>query len=153
MTLLGKYWQNCMKQNYFMTEDLTHKPLYLSLGLIRFYEIPTPCLFGVGFAFIYLSQKVYSVRMGLHCFIMRLIYVYMISMQGNLVFMQWLQEKGLLKACMRCMERECRGVMHLKVGAACQDGYHWVCTRTRCEKTKSLRIGSFFCKSHLSLGA
>ena len=53
---------------------------------------------------------------------------------------------------MRCTERGCRGVMHLKVRAACQDGYHWVCTRTRCKKTRSLRIGSFFSKSHLSLG-
>jgi len=77
---------------------------------------------------------------------MRLLDLYLIIMQGNLVFIQWLQARGLLKDAMRCTARGCRGVMHLQVRAACQDGYHWVCSRTRCKKTKCLRIGSFFYK-------
>jgi len=83
---------------------------------------------------------------------MRLLDLYLIIMQGNLVLIQWLQARGLLKDPMRCTARGCRGVMHLQVRAACQDGYHWVCSRTRCKNTKCLRIGSFFTKSHLSLG-
>ena len=55
------------------------------------------------------------------------------------MFIQWLKARGLLKDSMRCTERGCRGVMHLKLKAACQDGYRWVCTRTCCKKVKLLR--------------
>ena len=117
-------------------------------AIIKFREVMNCHV--VAFA-IYFSRRVYSASFGLHRFMMRLLDLYLIIMQGNLVFIQWLQARGLLKDSMRCTQRGCRGVMQRKTRAACQDGYHWVSTRTRCKKTKSLRIGSFSTKSHLSL--
>ena len=77
----------------------------------------------VGFA-IYLSGSVYSVSFGLHRFIMRFVELYLIIMQGSLASIDWLQAMGLPEDSMRCTDRGCRGVMHIQVKAACQDGYH-----------------------------
>ena len=90
-------------------------------AIIKFREVMNCHV--VAFA-TYFSRRVYSLSFRLQRFIMRLVDLYLIIMQGNLVFIQWLQARGLLKDSMRCTERGCRGVMDLKVRAACQDGYY-----------------------------
>ena len=83
---------------------------------------------------------------------MKISELHCIILQRNLVLITWLQARGLLKDSMRCSERGCRTVMQLKERVACQDGYHWKCSRARCKRTKSLRTGSFFANSNLPLG-
>jgi len=83
---------------------------------------------------------------------MKMSELYRIIFEGNLAVIQWLQARGLLKTSMRCSERRCRAIMQLRIRTDSIDGYHWKCQSARCKKTKSIRVGSFFCNSNLSLG-
>ena len=52
---------------------------------------------------------------------MKLFDLFQIIYQGNLVLIQWLQARGLVKDTLRCTARGCRAVMQLKPRSDIQD--------------------------------
>lgn len=76
--------------------------------------------------------------------------LYQILYQGNLQLIQWMQARNLLKPQMRCAARNCRRQMQLQARDG-QDGYRWRCSFARCRSSKTIRDGSFFAQSNLTL--
>ena len=58
----------------------------------------------------------------------------------------WCQNNGLIHATKEC---DCGHEMSLQNFASDQDGKTWRCAK--CKKRKSIRAGTFFSKSHLSM--
>ena len=83
---------------------------------------------------------------------MKMYLLYAIIEQGTLAFINWLQQKGLLKDRRRCSSRGCRSVMELRETSEGTDGYLWRCPLRGCGKRCSLRKGTFFENSNLSMG-
>ena len=73
-----------------------------------------------------------------------------IMMQGNVRLIQWLKVCGLLVPVMRCTHGNCRRNMVLEERNS-KDGYRWRCPYARCRSPESIRAGSFFSKSKLTL--
>ena len=61
-----------------------------------------------------------------------------------------MQQHNLIKAAHRCERRACRRAMVL-IARDGTDGYRWRCPRRQCRSTKSIRDGSLFQQSRLSL--
>ena len=76
--------------------------------------------------------------------------LYQILYQGNLQLIQWMQARNLIKPQMRCAFRNCRRQMELQQRDG-HDGYRWRCPFARCRSSKSIRDGSFFVQSILTL--
>ena len=64
-------------------------------------------------------------------------------------FIGWLMGLQLIRHVVRCNARGCRADMVLEERLDSQDGHRWRCRR--CRKSKSLRYGSFFTNSNLSI--
>ena len=81
---------------------------------------------------------------------MNLFELFQILLMTQLELIQWMQGRNLLKASRRCERRNCRRAMALTPRDG-TDGYRWRCPGRRCRSTKSVRCGSLFEKSRLSL--
>ena len=67
--------------------------------------------------------------------------------------MLWLAERGLLPNSTTCINPDCNNnMMSLQAYAQCEEGYKWRCSKGKCQKKRSIRIGSFFERARLPLG-
>lgn len=57
----------------------------------------------------------------------------------------------LLKGFQRCKKGRCRSRMRIVMDSSRADGRVWRCKNSRCGSKRSIREGSFFDKSHLSI--
>ncbi|CAL4169371.1 unnamed protein product, partial [Meganyctiphanes norvegica] len=68
------------------------------------------------------------------------------------IVLRWFQQNKLIKSELRC--ESCCCFMNWSKNASAKDGYDWRCRNNKCIKFKhgkSLRLGSFFAKSRISL--
>src|SRR5271167_901008 len=69
--------------------------------------------------------------------------------QNNVIMITSLQKVGILASKVQC---QCSQEMKMIKDNTKQDGRVWRCSKTNCKKKQTIRKGSYFEKSRLSLG-